>query len=127
MARPLPSIDDAKKLGATLNPVDATLLRQPARGRRRWWRGGEAYLECTVDDESDGGSGLLVEVYVRSRFARYTLERGLETGGTDEGVVAPGGAPSSRTEARDKKPDKAKLKMVKALLWVDAEGAGVLE
>lgn len=110
----LPSLDEARALGATLRAVDERLLRAPAPGvRTHWYRGGEPYLDATVDEDRAGV--VLVEVRVRGRFARWSRERGLVTGGTDEGAIG-AGVPVSRFEGHDPAPDPALLAVVCAVL-----------
>jgi hypothetical protein len=115
--RALPTLDEAKALGAQLRLVDPSLLK-PVPWLRRWFRGPEAYLECTVDEDDDGL--VRIELYVRGRYARWTKERGLETGTTDEGMID-SGAPQSHIEARDRAAEKSVVDVARAMVEANAD------
>ncbi len=78
----LPTLEEAAALGALLVEVDAALLRQPPRGRRRWLTGGEPYLNVTLEDDEQGLS--FVEVCFRGCFVRRSRGGALVAGESDE-------------------------------------------
>jgi len=87
----LPGRDEARALGAAMVAVSIDLLKQLPGVRRRWWKGGEPYLDVTVD-EDDAGC-VYVEVCLRGRFVRRRRGGALETGHSDELELAGGGMP----------------------------------
>ena len=113
----LPGRDEARALGAAMVAVSIDLLKQLPGVRRRWWKGGEPYLDVTVD-EDDAGC-VYVEVCLRGRFVRRRRGGALETGHTDELELAGGGMPRARLETVDGVPDAVALAV--ALL----DGAGL--
>ena len=62
----LPSIEEARSLGAKLTAVDEALLKPLPVGKRRWFHGGEQYLEVTLDEDDAGV--IMLEVCVRDGF-----------------------------------------------------------
>src|SRR5688500_14611755 len=94
----LPNLDEARALGGKLTEIDPSLLKPTPGTKRRWFHGGEAYLEVTVDEDAKGL--LHLEVCVRGRFARWRRDRGMSTGGTDE-LALSHGMPASKRERLD--------------------------
>jgi hypothetical protein len=113
----LPTLDEARALGETLRAIDPSMLK-PTPHKRRWYRGGEPYLEATLDEDDDGV--LMLEVYMRGRFARFTRQRGVETGVTEELAITTA-APSSKIEAHDAETKEQVLDVVRAMLEANDE------
>jgi hypothetical protein len=108
----LPTLGEARALGATLRAVDPRLLKHGSDGAR-WYTGGEPYLEASL--EAPGGVVVAVDVSVRGHVLRWTAGAGARTGRTDEHQLQ-AGAPSSRLVRLDNDAQPDVVAVVVALL-----------
>lgn len=94
------TLAEAEEVGTRLRPVNEGLLKQPAKGRARWWVAPERYVEVSLVDDDDGP--LLLEVGIRGRLCSWRRGLGVKTSTTDALAIALAApAPASRVERRD--------------------------